>query len=142
MDFDTAKNISILFRKMNTMTNMKLTPLELSTSKSMFLFCIYDHEQMTQTEICHELEMDKSTVAKMLMRLEKDGFVQKQINPDDTRSVLVSLTEKGVSVISKAKLTQDEWIREATDCLTDIEKRNFIELLEKVVSSLSSPRRS
>ena len=37
----------------------------------MFLFCLYDHGQMSQIEVCRELDMDKSTVAKMSARLEK-----------------------------------------------------------------------
>lgn len=133
---NTAKNISLLYRKMNSMTNVKLIPFGLSNAKTMFLFCIYDNQPMSQTDICRELDMDKSTVAKMLMRLEKDGFIVRRINPDDTRSVLVSLTEKAGTVMEGAKQATDEWIVEATECLTDEEKETFFSLLEKVAQEL------
>lgn len=62
----------------------------------MFLFCIFDHKQMSQVEICQALDMDKSTVAKMLIRLENDGLVTKSVNPDDVRSFCVTLTNKAI----------------------------------------------
>ena len=76
--------------------------------------------------------MDKSSVAKMLMRLEIDGFITKTANPEDTRSMLISLTDKADSLIPSAQAIVNDWVEESTSCLTDLERRNFYELLEKV----------
>lgn len=134
---NTAKSISIMYRKMNSMTNSKLSNYKLSSSKTMFLFCIYDNKVLSQAEICNELDMDKSAVAKMIMRLEKDGFIKKIPNPNDTRSVLISLTDTAISILSSAKVVIDDWINESTKCLSDNEKKQFLESLEKITSNLS-----
>lgn len=134
---DTPKNISTLYRKMNMHVNTKLSPLGLSSSKAMFLFCLYDHKKMSQVELCRDLDMDKSTVAKMLMRLEKDGFVTKSVNPDDTRSFQVTLTEKAIALIPLAKEIHQNWLEEITSKLTDLERRNFFELMEKVANTIN-----
>lgn len=134
---DTPKNISTLYRKMNMNVNSKLSPLGLSSAKAMFLFCLYDHKQMSQVEICRELDMDKSTVAKMLMRLEKDGFVTKSVNPDDVRSFLVALTDKATALVPRAREIHENWLNEITSKLTDLEKRNFFELMEKVADTIN-----
>lgn len=118
---------------MNAQTNVRLSPLGISSAKAMFLCCIYDHTVMSQVEICRELDMDKSTVAKMLMRLENDGFVTRTVNPDDVRSVLVSLTEKADEVIAGAQHIIDRWVADVTDCLTDAERETFYGLLDRVV---------
>ena len=130
---DTPKDISTLYRKMNMSVNAKLAPLGLSSSKAMFLFCLYDHKQMSQVEICRDLEMDKSTVAKMLSRLEKDGFITKSVNPDDIRSFRVTLTDK--ALVPQAREIHKNWIDDITGKLTDLEKRNFLELLKKVADT-------
>ena len=132
---DTPKDISTLYRKMNINMNVLLAPIGLSSAKSMFLFCIYDHQQMSQAEICRELDMDKSTVAKMLVRLEKDHLVTKAVNPADSRSFIVTLTEKAISRIPQAKRIQENWLNTVSNDLTELEKRNFYELLEKVASA-------
>ena len=129
---NTARTISLLYRKMNSMTNTRFSALNLSSAKAIFLLCIHDHKIMSQVEICRELEMDKSSVAKMLMRLEKDGFITKTVNPEDTRSMLISLTDKADSLIPSAQAIVNDWVEESTSCLTDLERRNFYELLEKV----------
>ena len=135
---DIPKDISMLYRKMNMKINEQLAPLELSSAKAMFLFCIYDHKQMSQVEICRDLDMDKSTVAKMLMRLEKDGFITKTVHPDDVRAFQVVLTDKAITVIPRARKIQAAWLDNATSKLTDLEKHNFFELIEKVASIVNS----
>lgn len=129
---DTPKDISTLYRKMNMSVNSRLLPLGLSSAKAMFLFCLYDHELMSQAEICRELDMDKSTVAKMLMRLEKDGLVTKAVNPHDVRSFLVKLTDKAAALVPEARAIHKDWLDAVTGKLTDLEKRNFLELMERV----------
>lgn len=122
--------------------NVRLSPLGLSSAKAMFLFCLYDHQKMSQAELCRELDMDKSSVAKMLMRLEKDGFITKSVNPDDMRAFQVSLTDKAVSLIPLAKKIHQEWLDEVTGCLTGLEKRNFFELMEKVADAINERGRA
>lgn len=136
---NNTRNISLLYRKMNTMTNVELAPLNLSSSKAMFLFCIYDHENgfMSQAEICRELDMDKSTVAKMLMRMEKDGLVTKSVNSNDIRSYNVTLTDKANKIVNDAKKIVDTWQNKATGCLSASEKKCFYELLEKIVTNIT-----
>ena len=129
---DTPKDISTLYRKMNMSVNARLSSLSLSSAKAMFLFCLYDHGPMSQVEICRALEMDKSTVAKMLMRLEKDGLVTKAVNPDDVRSFLVTLTDRAAALVPQAREIHRNWLDEVTGKLTDLEKRNFLELMERV----------
>lgn len=132
---DTAKDISILYRKMHVAGNVMMAPEGLTSAKAMFLFCIADHGKMTQVEICNCLDMDKSTVAKMLVRLEKDGLITKAVHPEDIRALQVSLTEKATALIPRARQIQDAWLDQVTAQLTDLEKRNFFELLEKVAAA-------
>lgn len=131
---DIQKNISSIYRKMTVAINTSLTILGLSSAKAMFLFCLYDHEQMTQVEICRELNMDKSTVAKMLVRMENDGLVSKKIHPADVRAIQVSLTEKAVALVPQARRIQQECLDQITEGLTNREKRDFMELIDKVAS--------
>lgn len=139
---DTAKNISTLYRKMNMNVNAKLAPMGLSSAKAMFLFCIYDHKQMSQVEICRDLDMDKSTVAKMLARLEKDGFIIKKVHPDDVRAFQITLTDKAVALVPRAREIQNEWLNEVTRFLSDLEKQNFFELMERVAATADTNLRN
>lgn len=135
---DTPRDISTLYRKMNIRMNTLMAPLGLSSAKSAFLFCIYDHEPMMQTEICQILDMDKSTVAKMLVRLEKDRLVTKETSADDARACLIRLTDKAKALVPQAKEIHAEWLNQVTSGFTELEKRNFYELMEKAAESANS----
>ena len=131
---DPTRDISVLYRKMNMLTNVRLTYLGISGAKAIFLFCIRDHKAMSQVEICKELDMDKSTVAKMLMRMEKDGLIQKTVNPEDVRSVRVSLTDKAMELVGQAQKVMNQWVADATSDLTREEQEAFFVLLEQVAN--------
>lgn len=51
----------------------------------------------TQQRLADALRLQKSTVSRLVDQLEADGVVTREPNPDDRRSVLVSLTELGAS---------------------------------------------
>lgn len=127
-----TRDISVLYRKMQMGFDKLLAPLDLTTGKVMFLFCLDDNGAITQNQICNELDMDKSTVAKMLTKLEKDGYIRKQINPNDSRAFLVELTNKSHEAMSAARKAQDTWISLVTSDLTEIERAIFFELVHKV----------
>ncbi len=133
---DLARDISIIYRRMNVEMNTRFAPLGLTSPKAGFLFCLYDHGTMTQAEIGRTLYMDRSSVAKMLDRLEKDGFIEKRVNPADVRSYLVSLTQKAEEVLPQAKQIEQEWFENWMTSLTEFEKRNLYELLDKAAATL------
>lgn len=121
---DTPKNISILYRKMNMRVNAELVPLGLSGAKAVFLFCLYDHPPMSQAEICRDLNMDKSAVAKMLVRLEKDGRIPKAVKPEDVCSFRVTLTDKAKAMAPQAREIYEQWPNAVTGSLTQMGCRN------------------
>ena len=135
---DAPRDISILYRKMHMNLNVLLDSLGLSSAKALFLSCIAEHEPMAQSEICRVLDIDKSSVTKMLARLEKDGLVTKRGNPDDERSYLVELTGRAGELIPQAQALKDAWIERMTGNLTPLEKRVFFELLEKVSQNIKN----
>ena len=57
------------------------------------------------------------------------------MNPDDIRSFRVTLTDKALALVPQAREIHKNWIDDITGKLTDLEKRNFLELLKKVADT-------
>ncbi|AYD40478.1 MarR family transcriptional regulator [Clostridium fermenticellae] len=125
------KEISLLHRKMDMVLNLRIKKYGLSISQYIFLQCIYDTGEMTQIDLCKNLDLDKSTVAKSLARLEKNGLVSKKVNPADIRSVLVSLTPSANALIPEIQKICNKWIDDVTSDMTEIEKDVFLKLICK-----------
>jgi DNA-binding MarR family transcriptional regulator len=128
---DLPKIISLLHRKMNKELNARLVEIGLSNAQSRLLKLLYDKGEMTQIELCKQLGLDKSTVAKLLNRMENNGLVTKTINPRDTRSFLVFPTAKAVGLLPETQKLLSGWADDVTSCMTKEEKEIFFRLIEQ-----------
>ncbi len=61
------------------------------------------HKPRTMTELSKELSIDNSAITGLVDRLERSGFVRREMNPLDRRTFLISLTDPGLEEIKKAK---------------------------------------
>ncbi|MGI6238336.1 MAG: MarR family winged helix-turn-helix transcriptional regulator [Christensenellales bacterium] len=87
---------------------------------------------MSQIELCKILGLDKSTVAKTLMRMEDRELITKKVNPADSRSYLVSLTPKATALYPKIKKIHANWMKDVTSEMTAPERDEFFKLMKKV----------
>lgn len=66
----------------------------------------------TQSQICNKLFLPKQTISQTLSKLEKDGYILKEINVEDRRNKIIKFTEKGShfarSVLEELKLAEIE----------------------------------
>ncbi|NLL16420.1 MAG: MarR family transcriptional regulator [Clostridiales bacterium] len=126
-----SKTISLMHRKMNTELNVRLRKIGLSNAMARLLLQLYHNGEMTQADLCNDLELDKSTVAKALVRMEEKGLVKKHTNPQDTRSFLVYLTPKAHRLVPKTQEILSSWSTDVTAHMSLTEKELFYELLHK-----------
>ena len=73
---------------------------------------------MPAHELCNTLGWEKSRVSHQVRRMQKDGLISREPNPDDARSTMVCLLPAGRAAIEKA----------APRHVADV-RRNFIDLL-------------
>jgi DNA-binding MarR family transcriptional regulator len=62
------------------------------------LYVLHEQEGLTQSELAARLEVAPATVTKMLQRLERAGFVQRQTDREDQRVSRVYLTDAGRAI--------------------------------------------
>lgn len=58
--------------------------------------------QLSPSDLLAAMMVTSGTMTNRIDQLEKQGFVQRLPNPQDRRSLLIALTDKGLSVIDKA----------------------------------------
>lgn len=60
---------------------------------------LYEHCQISSTQLATFLGMTRGAVSKILDKLEDKGLAERQPDPIDKRSQLVSLSSKGVDLL-------------------------------------------
>ena len=84
-----------------------LDGLGLTYPQYLVLSTLWQENGLPISAIADRLSLESSTITPLVKRLETAGFVTRQRNAKDERQVLVSLTDKGVSMEKQtACLTQ------------------------------------
>jgi DNA-binding MarR family transcriptional regulator len=58
------------------------------------LLALYADDGRSQAELARELAVEQPTMASTLVRMERDGLVERRRDPDDRRRARVHLTER------------------------------------------------
>ncbi|MBP3896642.1 MAG: MarR family transcriptional regulator [Mogibacterium sp.] len=90
-----AKEIVRQYRK-------PLEALNLTYTQYIVMMVLWEHGDMTEGELGRIVRLDSGTLAPLLKRLEKQGYINR-VRPDDNeRKLLISLTEEGDALKEKA----------------------------------------
>ena len=84
----------------NRYLSIHLAELSITEVEMHVLLHLTDRSQVTIAEVQRWFGLRPSTLTSVLDRLERRGFVTRELNPEDRRSFLVALTPTGETVAS------------------------------------------
>ena len=87
-------------------------------------------EGITQDDLAVHLHIDKGTVARALKKLEDNGFIYREINPQNRRRYLLFLTEKGRQIVPRIYDIDKEWEHSVCSNLSDTEYSHLFNALQ------------
>ncbi|WP_062205152.1 MarR family winged helix-turn-helix transcriptional regulator [Demequina salsinemoris] len=88
------------------------------TSVQYSILVILDRRgQASQRELCDEVDLDRSTIADLVRRMERRGLVARARDADDARRNTVTLTELGLAERERLKPLVEETNRRLTEGL-------------------------
>lgn len=88
--------------------------------------------EISQKELSYLLNMSKQSLAELLVKLEKSGYITREPSDDDKRVMTVRLTEEGAKAADDADDEEAEAFK-VFDCLTDEELQLFSEYLGRII---------
>ncbi|MBB2674006.1 UNVERIFIED_ORG: DNA-binding MarR family transcriptional regulator [Rhizobium esperanzae] len=90
--------------------------------------------RLSPGELLEMTMVSSGTMTNRIDQLEKAGFVERILNPEDRRSVLIALTEKGLAAVEEAVGAHVANQQRLTRNLTAEDKAEFDRLLKKFLS--------
>ena len=98
-----------------------------------------DGDRLPAHALCNALGWEKSRLSHQLRRMEKDGLISREPNPDDARSTMVCLLPGGRAAIEKAAPEHVKDVRQVfIDLFTRAELDTFASLNERVLHHLAT----
>lgn len=97
--------------------------MEIRSGQHVLLLHICDGPGTGQDALAEHLQMNKSTVARALIQLERDGWIRREAKENDLRAFLLYPSEKALSAASAIREAARAWDDSLAQGLTREERR-------------------
>lgn len=127
-----------LAHQMKNYADRRLDDFGITQEQSHTLGYIYRHQDkgISQKDLMHFFDRKGSTVSNILKNLETQGLVFRKVNPQDTRSKILKLTDEGVSLVESFTKVFGEIEERMLLNFSDEEKIRLKENLEQMMKNL------
>jgi DNA-binding MarR family transcriptional regulator len=88
----------------------KRADLDLTASQISALTTVERHGELRLGEFGRLEQIGKSTMTRLVSKLEDAGYLQRWVDPNDGRGFLVKLTDHGATVLRAARTRQDAYL--------------------------------
>lgn len=146
MEFDRNRSAGILASEIARLyaaaLQGALQPLGLSRAQYLALSELWLEDGLTQRQLAERVGVEQATMANTLVRMERDGLIERKPNPDDGRSQQIWLTE----VAQRLRAAATDAAAGANELvaagLPVAERELFFSMLARVISNLRAGRSS
>lgn len=127
-----GKEIGTIARYLGLILDSRIAHLGLGASTIPAITFLYENEGASQDALAESLQFNKSSAARAVLRLEKEGYLTRTVDPANRRRNVLSTTEK-------ARLVKDEIYRILKGLTDDVyadfsdeEIEQYFHLTEKI----------
>ena len=91
-----------------------------------YIMAIFDNPGISQDDLVNMFGQSKATVAKSLKKLEDDGYIKREVNPENRRKYMLNTTSKAEELVPKIRKISKDWEKEVGITEEDYELKNRI----------------
>ncbi|MDV7103371.1 MarR family transcriptional regulator [Vibrio sp. TH_r3] len=142
MSTSTYRQIHHALREIHMKTRCKMVAevtrqkVEFSPIEHKAMSSILRLGAVSQQVLAQSMNRDKAQIARIIARLLKQDLITKQENPEDKRSVLLALTEKGLTLLKRLDEVEAAFIHDMLIDFNQQESEMLRSLLQRVNNNL------
>ncbi|NLG33057.1 MAG: MarR family transcriptional regulator [Syntrophomonadaceae bacterium] len=106
---------------------------QITKNQSKLIGILYQYDDITATDLARMLDIEKGSLTTMIDQLQEMGLVIREIDPQDRRKLLLSLSPAGVEQVEKMMELYRQILEEMFHNVEPGEMNNFIKNLRQVV---------
>ncbi|MFT8888740.1 MAG: MarR family transcriptional regulator [Ethanoligenens sp.] len=127
-----GRYISMLYRFRRSFMARRLGDFGRVAGLYVFLLTLERHDGQNQEQISTRLRIDKATTCKGLQKLERQGYIHREVDARDHRAYQVYLDEAGRAALPAIHKALREWDALVTGELSKEEERLIASLLKQL----------
>jgi DNA-binding MarR family transcriptional regulator len=118
----------------------RISPLGVVPGQFAQLLALFEKDGLTQAELCDQVRIEQPTMAKTLVRMERDGLIRRSPDPTDGRRASVLLTDRARRLEGDLVDSARNVNRAATQGIGEEELATFMDLMGRIIDNLESER--
>lgn len=117
----------------------RIVSTEISTVQYSILVVLDQNGAMSQRELCDAVDLDRSTIADLVARMERRGLIVRAPDPEDGRRKTVGLTERGRAERRRLKPLVEQVEEALTGALADASRASLRDGLRQMLAGRDTP---
>ena len=126
MDTRDVREFNRYYTRILGVFDQKVFDLDYSMIEMRILGEIGRHPNITANQLTKCLNIKKSYLSRKLSKLEREGYISKKKNPNDSRSMQLFLSEKGLEL---NKYVEEQSDRKVLELLEPLDAADYQELV-------------
>lgn len=128
--------VSLVARGFARLSEVRLRPLGFAPGQVPVLIALRDGTARTQRDLARFARVEQPPMAQMLARMERDGLIRRDPDPEDGRSSIVTLTALAEERLPDAVQRVLEGNRDALRSFSNEEAEQLVVLLGRLIANL------
>lgn len=112
----------------------------LTASQASALATVERHRRLRLGAFARHEQVGKSTLTRVVAKLEAAGYLSRDVDPNDARSFVVELTDLGRKVLQAANERQDAYLEEELTRLDEADRAAVAAAVPALERLLADPR--
>lgn len=131
-------DLSLIVRASHMYFSRRMKRYGIGMSEQMILMRLAAVDKENQDGLANYFRLDKSAVAKITARLADKGLITRNRNIDNRRENLISITDKGRSLMNELIAAADEWDKQVMKGFTEEQKQELRKMLAQAAVNVST----
>lgn len=95
---DILREVGMIERALDSISNIEFKDINLSNLQFLYVVRVYEHPGIIAEQLANLIKVDRTTLARAVRRLEKQGYVYRESDPDNKKIKHLYVTEKGKQI--------------------------------------------
>lgn len=127
------------YRSMRRALMARLAPRGITYPQFQVLNALCQEDNVSQVALAGRVNVDKTSLARMLDRMEGTGLIRRSVDPADSRANLIALTRKGQHLAAQVLPLRRLVLRRAVQGLGEKEVIDLKRCLNRIYGNLQEP---
>ncbi len=136
------REINKIVRNLNLYKNKVSKTHELNDTEFELVRYVSKRDARAMNEVAEYLNVDKALVTRMSRKLEQLGYITITTDEKDKRKKLLKCLDKGYEIKDTMFNIENKYFEYITSCLSDDEKNEFLNYVNKVYLKSKALRKS